>query len=110
MSKKIILDCDPGHDDAVAILLAVGNPNIDLLGVTTVGGNQSLDKVTYNARAVLEKAPTCRCMPDVTVRWCASRKWQLPFTAKPVLTALNCLNPAVRWKPDMPSTGLSTPL
>lgn len=53
---KIILDCDPGHDDAMAILLAVGNPNIDLIGVTTVGGNQSLDKVTYNARAVLEKA------------------------------------------------------
>lgn len=54
--EKIILDCDPGHDDAVAILLALGNPKIDLLGVTTVGGNQSLDKVTYNARAVLEKA------------------------------------------------------
>ena len=46
MGKKIILDCDPGHDDAVAILLALGNPAIDLLGVTTVGGNQSLDKVT----------------------------------------------------------------
>jgi purine nucleosidase len=56
VSKKIILDCDPGHDDAVAILLALGNPEIDLLGVTTVGGNQSLEKVTYNARAVLEKA------------------------------------------------------
>lgn len=56
MAKKIILDCDPGHDDAVAILLALGNPNIDLLGVTTVGGNQSLEKVTYNARAVLAKA------------------------------------------------------
>ncbi|MEK0306348.1 nucleoside hydrolase [Bifidobacterium favimelis] len=56
MTHKIILDSDPGHDDAVAILLALGNPNIDLLGVTTVGGNQSLDKVTYNARAVLEKA------------------------------------------------------
>ncbi|MGI6033564.1 MAG: nucleoside hydrolase [Coriobacteriales bacterium] len=56
MAKKIILDCDPGHDDAVAILLALGNPEIDLLGVTTVGGNQSLDKVTYNARAVLEAA------------------------------------------------------
>ena len=98
MSKKIILDCDPGHDDAVAILLAVGNPNIDLLGVTTVGGNQSLDKVTYNARAVLEKAHATDVPVHAgcDVRWCASRKWQLPFTAKPVLTALNCLNPAVR--------------
>lgn len=56
MIEKIILDCDPGHDDAVAILLAVGSPRIELLGVTTVGGNQSLEKVTYNARAVLEKA------------------------------------------------------
>lgn len=56
VQEKIILDSDPGHDDAVAILLALGNPNIELLGVTTVGGNQSLDKVTYNARAVLTKA------------------------------------------------------
>lgn len=54
--KKIILDSDPGHDDAVAILLAVGNPKIDLLGISTVGGNQTLEKVTYNARAVLEMA------------------------------------------------------
>ncbi|MDD3485067.1 MAG: nucleoside hydrolase [Atopobiaceae bacterium] len=54
MARSIILDSDPGHDDAVAIMLAVGSPDIDLLGVTTVGGNQSLDKVTYNARAVLE--------------------------------------------------------
>ncbi|MBQ5557880.1 MAG: nucleoside hydrolase, partial [Aeriscardovia sp.] len=56
MTEKIILDCDPGHDDAVAILLAVGDPRIDLLGVTTVGGNAPLDKVTYNARAMLELA------------------------------------------------------
>lgn len=40
----------------MAILLALGNPNINLLGVTTVGGNQSLEKVTYNARATLEMA------------------------------------------------------
>ena len=53
-AKKIIMDCDPGHDDAMALILAVGNPAIDLVGVTTVGGNQSLDKVTYNARSVLE--------------------------------------------------------
>lgn len=56
MVKDIILDCDPGHDDAMALLLAVGNPAINLIGVTTVGGNQSLDKVTYNARSVLEMA------------------------------------------------------
>lgn len=49
MSRKIILDCDPGHDDAVAMLLAHANPNIDLLAVTTVGGNQTLQKVTNNA-------------------------------------------------------------
>lgn len=49
---KIILDCDPGHDDAIAMLLAWGNPNIELLGVTTVAGNQTLEKVTTNARAV----------------------------------------------------------
>lgn len=55
MVEKIILDCDPGHDDAVAIMLASANPEIDLIGITTVGGNQSLDKVTYNARAVLQQ-------------------------------------------------------
>lgn len=52
MTKKIILDCDPGHDDAIAILLAYGNPEIELLAVTTVVGNQTLEKVTRNALAV----------------------------------------------------------
>lgn len=51
--RTIILDCDPGHDDAVAILLAAGSPAIDLLGITTIGGNQTLEKVTRNARTVL---------------------------------------------------------
>lgn len=50
--RKIILDCDPGHDDAVALLLAHGNPNIELLAVTTVVGNQTLEKVTRNALSV----------------------------------------------------------
>ena len=49
MQRKILLDCDPGHDDAVAMMLAWGNPSIELLGITTVGGNQTLDKVTRNA-------------------------------------------------------------
>lgn len=52
MASAIILDCDPGHDDAVAMLLAHGNPDIELLAVTTIGGNQTLDKVTRNALCV----------------------------------------------------------
>ncbi|MHC2850467.1 inosine/uridine nucleosidase [Corynebacterium mucifaciens] len=54
--RKIILDCDPGHDDAVAILLAAGNPDIELLGLTTVGGNHTIDRVTHNAQQVLTVA------------------------------------------------------
>ena len=48
-STRIILDCDPGHDDAMALLLAQGSPEIELLAVTTVGGNQTIKKVTNNA-------------------------------------------------------------
>jgi inosine-uridine nucleoside N-ribohydrolase len=52
----IILDCDPGHDDAIALLLAVASPEVELVGVTTVSGNQTLDKTTANALRVLEFA------------------------------------------------------
>jgi len=51
---KIILDCDPGHDDAIALLLALASPEVELLGVTTVHGNQTLEKTTANALKVLE--------------------------------------------------------
>lgn len=49
----ILLDCDPGHDDALAIVLALARPEIDLLGITTVAGNAPLDAVTLNALRVL---------------------------------------------------------
>jgi inosine-uridine nucleoside N-ribohydrolase len=52
----VLLDCDPGHDDAIALLLALASPELELLGVTTVAGNQTLDKVTANALRVLELA------------------------------------------------------
>jgi purine nucleosidase len=52
VARTIILDCDPGHDDAVALLLAHGDPRIDLAAVTTVFGNQTLAKVTRNALSV----------------------------------------------------------
>ncbi len=50
MRKNIIIDCDPGIDDAVAILLAIANEDkLNILGITTVTGNQSIEKVTNNA-------------------------------------------------------------
>jgi ribosylpyrimidine nucleosidase len=51
--KPVILDVDPGHDDAVALMLACGHPDLDLLAVTTVSGNVSLEKTTHNALRVL---------------------------------------------------------
>ena len=50
----ILLDCDPGHDDAIALLLALASPEVELLGVTTVSGNQTLEKTTANALRILE--------------------------------------------------------
>jgi len=52
MSTTIILDCDPGIDDALAIAFAAGSPEIDLVGITTVAGNVGLAKTTANALAV----------------------------------------------------------
>ena len=52
--RKVIMDCDPGHDDALAILLAA--KHLDVVGITTVGGNQDIDKVTTNALKVVEFA------------------------------------------------------
>jgi purine nucleosidase len=54
MATPIILDCDPGIDDALAIVFAHGHPGIDLLGLTTVAGNAGLAKTTANALAVCE--------------------------------------------------------
>jgi inosine/uridine nucleosidase len=56
MAIPVLLDCDPGHDDAMAILLAAASPAIDLLGITTVAGNQTLPKTTLNARRVCSVA------------------------------------------------------
>tara|TARA_Y100000741_G_scaffold304184_1_gene246180 strand:+ start:418 stop:1362 length:945 start_codon:yes stop_codon:yes gene_type:complete len=52
LNKKIILDCDPGHDDAVAIMFAAASEEIDILGITCVGGNVGLDSTVNNALKV----------------------------------------------------------
>jgi purine nucleosidase len=54
MAKKILIDCDPGLDDALALLLAHGDPDLELVGVTTVGGNVGLQKTTANALRLRE--------------------------------------------------------
>jgi purine nucleosidase len=71
---RVLLDCDPGIDDAFAIVFACGHPGLDLTGVTTVSGNVNLDIVTANALSVLELAG----QPDVPV---------VPGSARPLLRA-----------------------
>lgn len=56
MPIPVILDCDPGHDDALAILLALHRPELRVLGVTTVAGNVGLAATTRNAQAILALA------------------------------------------------------
>jgi purine nucleosidase len=55
-TRKVILDCDPGQDDAIAILLALASPEIEVLAITTVAGNVGLERTERNARAVVELA------------------------------------------------------
>ena len=52
--RKIIIDTDPGQDDAAAIMLALGSPELDILGITTVAGNVPLSRTSTNARIILE--------------------------------------------------------
>jgi inosine-uridine nucleoside N-ribohydrolase len=61
--KPVILDVDPGHDDAVAMMLACGHPDLDLLAVTTVAGNVTIEKTTHNALRILSLVG----YPDVPV-------------------------------------------
>jgi pyrimidine-specific ribonucleoside hydrolase len=53
---RVLVDCDPGLDDALALLLVLASPELELRGVTTVAGNQTIDKTTENALKVLELA------------------------------------------------------
>lgn len=70
--RKIIIDCDPGHDDAVALMLAARNPGLELLGITTVRGNQTLEKVTQNALNICQyldiDVPVCKGLSNAIVR------------------------------------------
>lgn len=63
MSRPVILDCDPGHDDAISLILALSTPELNVLGVTTSAGNQTPDKTLTNALRIL----TLLERPDIPV-------------------------------------------
>ncbi|RKX82449.1 MAG: pyrimidine-specific ribonucleoside hydrolase RihA [Spirochaetes bacterium] len=64
MKRKIIIDCDPGIDDALAIFMALASEKLEVLGITTVAGNVGIDHVTRNALSLVSMAgfqiPVCR--------------------------------------------------
>ena len=96
--KKMIYDGDPGHDDIMAILLALGTPEIELLGITTVAGNATLEMTTRNALKVTELVGS-----DVRVAaGCAGplRRW---CTAHPALREPSCLSRTANRSPCTPS-------
>ena len=53
-TRKIIMDCDPGHDDAIAIILAAAQPSLEILAITTVSGNAEIEKTTDNALKICD--------------------------------------------------------
>jgi pyrimidine-specific ribonucleoside hydrolase len=79
VSTPVLIDCDPGHDDAMALLLVLASTELELLGVSTVHGNQTLEKTTANALRVLEFAGR----GDVPVAAGAGR----PLLREPIVAA-----------------------
>lgn len=74
MRRRVWLDCDPGHDDAFAIVLALFNSQIELIGISTTAGNQTLQKTTLNAMRMLKL-----CGSAISV----VRGAEAPLVAKP---------------------------
>ena len=55
MTRKVIIDCDPGIDDAVALCMALFDPRLEVVAVTAVGGNVSAEQSTRNVQAILDQ-------------------------------------------------------
>lgn len=81
MSRKIIIDTDPGQDDAIALLLAFASPELDVLGITTVAGNVSVEHTTANALRLRELA-NCEDIP--VFAGCPRPLVRTPVTAEEV--------------------------
>jgi Inosine-uridine nucleoside N-ribohydrolase len=111
MATRIILDCDPGIDDALAIAFAHGHPGIELVGITTVAGNVGLAKTTANALAVCEfiGAAGTPVTPAAPGRCCARRWTRGRCTGTPAWAGRSCRRPRPARPPGTPSTTSSTP-
>lgn len=98
MSRKILIDCDPGHDDMVAIMLALASPELELLGVSTVAGNQTGDKTFRNALRTL----TLVGRKDIPVAKGAQRPLLRELTVAPEIHGVSGLDGA-----DLPEPGFA---
>ncbi|MDT8872188.1 nucleoside hydrolase [Komagataeibacter rhaeticus] len=87
MPCSLIIDTDPGHDDAFAILLALASSNVTVLGLTAVAGNIPARMAAENARRIVELAGRA----EVEVRTGAD----LPFSARPVTRMTFTARPAL---------------
>ena len=97
MTRKIIIDTDPGQDDALAILLALASPELDVLGITAVAGNVPLDLTKTNARKICELAGR----PDVKVFAGADRPLM-----RALVTAVNVHGKTGLDGPDLPEPAM----
>jgi purine nucleosidase len=98
MARKIIIDTDPGQDDAVAILLALASPEIEVLGLTAVAGNVPLALTAKNARIVAELAGR----PDVPVFAGCDRPMKQPLVTAEHVHGKTGLDGPVMADPQMP--------
>src|SRR3546814_13225062 len=97
LARPIIIDTDPGQDDAIAILLALASPELEVLGITTVAGNVPLPLTQKNARKVCELAGR----PDVKVFAGCPRPLVRPLRSEARSVGQECVSPwSFRWSPN----------
>jgi purine nucleosidase len=98
MTRKIIIDTDPGQDDAVAILLALASPELDVLGITAVAGNVPLARTQTNARIICELAGR----PETRVFAGCDEPMQRPLVTAEHVHGKTGLDGPELWHPTMP--------
>ena len=93
MNHRILIDTDPGQDDAIAILTALASPEIEVLGICSVAGNVPLALTTRNVPSRSANSPgvrTCRSTPVRRRRFAVRSSPPRMSTARPVSTVPTC--------------------